>query len=253
MRSDSIINWKKLGKNDPYFGVLSEEKYRMERLSPERLNEFFKTGEAFVSATGERVKRLFGMDIRELSILDFGCGVGRLTLPFARCSNKQVCGLDISPDIIELASKHQQSLGVENLTFKTYDGSDLAEVGTYDFINSYIVLQHIEPAKGMALLQQLLGNLHKGGIMQVQLTHGHRLAPLTYLNFYLRTKFYPYNLIYSTLKNRKWGAEATMQMNHYNIKKLFGLFSEYTDQVHVEFTDHGGHLGAFYLLKKSED
>jgi methylmalonyl-CoA/ethylmalonyl-CoA epimerase len=52
MRSDSIINWKNLGKNDPYYGVLSEEKYKMERLSPEVVNEFFKTGESKLELLG---------------------------------------------------------------------------------------------------------------------------------------------------------------------------------------------------------
>ncbi|MFC4871113.1 class I SAM-dependent methyltransferase [Negadavirga shengliensis] len=253
MRSDSIINWKNLGKNDPYYGVLSEEKYKMERLSPEIVNEFFKTGESFVSDTGRRIQKLFDVNIKDLSILDFGCGVGRLAIPFAKASEKQVCGIDVSPDIIDRAIDHQRALEVKNLIFKTYDGSNLADIGMFDCINSYIVFQHIEPANGMALLSQLLQKLRVGGIMQVQLTHGHRLPPLTYLNFYLRTKFYPYNLIYSSLKNRKWGAEATMQMNHYNTKALFNLFSEYTDQVHVEFTDHGGHLGAFYLFRKNKE
>ena len=43
-----------------------------------------------------------------------------------------------------------------------------------------------------------------------------------------------------------------MQMNHYSPEKLFALFAGYSDEVQVEFTNHGGHLGAFYTLKKNQ-
>ncbi|MEX2511827.1 MAG: class I SAM-dependent methyltransferase [Cyclobacteriaceae bacterium] len=251
MNSESMDTWKYLGKNDPYFGVLSDEKYRMGKLSEDRLSEFFDTGKVFVEQTRKRVWDLFGTEISNLSVLDFGCGVGRLAIPFAGFSDKEVLGIDISEEIIQRAITHQQTYNQKNLSFQTYDGENLNQIGNFDFINSYIVFQHIEPRKGMMLLRQLLDHLNWGGILQVQLTHGQRLPLPTYLNFYLRTKFRPYNFIYSSLKNRKLGAEPTMQMNHYSPKKLFGLFSEFSNQVHVEFTDHGGHLGAFYLLKKA--
>lgn len=251
MRSESGENWKLFGKNDPYFGVLSEEKFRMEKLSEETLAEFFQTGEAYVNQTRKRIQSIFGKDINGLSVLDFGCGVGRLSIPFAQLTTKVVCGIDISEDIINRATAHQTVLGLKNLVFKTYDGQHLDDGATYDFINSYIVFQHIEPKKGMALLKQLIQILNPGGILHVQITYGHRLPLASYINFYLRTNFRPYNFIYSSLKHRKFRSEATMQMNHYDPKKLFDLFSKFSDQVHVEFTDHGGHLGAFYMARKA--
>ena len=50
---------------------------------------------------------------------------------------------------------------------------------------------------------------------------------------------------------KKFGKEDPL--NHYPSQKLFDLFSRYSKTVHVEFTNHGGHLGAFYLLRKDAD
>ncbi|MBD3626556.1 class I SAM-dependent methyltransferase [Cyclobacterium sp.] len=249
--SESISNWKKWGEKDPYYGVLSDEKYRMERLSEERLKEFFETGEVYVAESRKRISEWMGVDIAQGNILDFGCGVGRLAIPFAKLTRQEVWGLDISEDIIARANAHKDSMGLHNLNFKSYNGKDLEGIPAFDFVNAYIVFQHIEFRKGMGLLRQLLEITRENGIVQVQVTFGHRLPWKTYTNFFLRTKFRPYNFIYSSLKHRRLCSEPVMQMNHYSPQKLFELFSCYSKQVHIEFTDHGGHLGAIYALKKS--
>lgn len=252
MKLKSIHNWKQFGKEDPYYGVLSEEKYKSQNITEEGLAEFFASGESFVQETDDMMARLFGMSLSDRSILDFGCGVGRLAIPFARHSSKQVVGLDVSEDIIARAINHKQALGISNLELLAFDGIRIPDQRRFSFINSYIVFQHIEPKLGFSLLRQLLTLLEEEGTMQVQITYGHRLPMLTYWNFYLRGKFIPYNYVYSSIKNGTLGAEPVMQMNHYSPQKLFGLFSEYSSSVHVEFTDHAGHLGAFYRMKKDK-
>lgn len=250
MRLKSIHNWKQFGKEDPYYGVLSEEKYKSRNITEEGLSDFFTSGESFVRETEASVLQLFGRSLANCSILDFGCGVGRLAIPFAHYSSQNVLGLDVSPDIIEKAAEHKQALNISNLELRSFDGITLPDLPKFDFVNSYIVFQHIEPALGFPLLRQLLDLLEEGGIMQVQITYGHHLPPIKYWNFFLRGKFTPYNYIYSSIKNGRLGAEPVMQMNHYPPRKLFDLFSEYSRSVHVEFTDHAGHLGAFYRLIK---
>ncbi|SHM56811.1 Methyltransferase domain-containing protein [Cyclobacterium lianum] len=249
--SESISDWKKWGEKDPYYGVLSDEKYRMAQLSEERLKEFFDSGEDFVAESRQRIKQWFGSDIAQGSILDFGCGVGRLAIPFARMTSREVWGLDISEAIVQRACEHRDRMGLHHLHIKTYNGRELDGLPAFDFINAFIVFQHIEFARGMRLMRQLLDMTREGGIVQVQVTYGHRLPRLTYANFYMRTKCQAYNFIYSSLKHRRLCSEPVMQMNHYPPEKLFRLFASFSKQVHVEFTDHGGHLGAIYALKKS--
>ncbi len=253
MKVSSIKSWRRFGKQDPYYGVLTEEKYKNQNITEERLREFFASGEAFVRETEAKLFQLFDKSLKDSSILDFGCGVGRLVIPFAQLSSQKVLGLDVSADIIEKANIHMRASDVSNLELMSFDGVTIPALPRFDFINSYIVFQHIETTLGFALLRQLLELLNEGGVMQVQITYGHRLPALTYWNFFLRGKFAPYNYLYSSIKNRKLGAEPVGQMNHYSPQALFDLFSKYSSSVQVEFTDHGGHLGAFYRLKKDKE
>ncbi|MEX2592999.1 MAG: class I SAM-dependent methyltransferase [Anditalea sp.] len=250
MKLSSIKNWKKLGKQDPYYGVLSEEKFRTKNITEEDMKEFFSSGELYVKETENRIKGLFDQSLADCTILDFGCGVGRLVIPFAKLSSKNVVGLDVSSDIIEKAKAHKSALNIHNLEVRSFDGINLPDLPKFDFINSYIVFQHIETSLGFPLLHQLFQKLKKGGVLQVQITYGHALPKATYWNFFLRGKFSLYNFLYSSLKNRRFGSEAVMQMNHYSPQKLFNLFSRYSKSVQVEFTDHGGHLGAYYIMRK---
>ena len=251
MKLGAIQNWKKFGKQDPYYGVLTDEKYRAKNITEKELKEFFRSGELYVQESKKRIELLFDQSLEESSILDFGCGVGRLAIPFAGLSHKNVMGLDVSPEVIAKANIHKLEMGINNLDLKVFNGVALPTLPTFDFINSYIVFQHIEPSLGYPLLRQLLENLKPEGILQVQITYGHSLPHLKYWNFMLRGKVPLYNYVHSFLKTGRLGAEAVMQMNHYSPGKLFALFSEFSTQVHVEFTNHGGHLGAFYLLKKN--
>ncbi|GAB2617677.1 class I SAM-dependent methyltransferase [Belliella aquatica] len=250
MKRDSLDNWKKFGKTDPYFGVLSDEKYKTENITEDGLNEFFETGEAYVKETAERIEQAFSISLEQASILDFGCGVGRLAIPFSRVTRKEVVGLDISPEIIEKAKEHALTFERENVRFQVYDGKNLPELPSFDFVNSYIVLQHIEVDRGLALLQQLLDKVKIGGIAHIQVTHSHELPTRSYLNFYLRTKVPAYNFLYSSVKNREFTFEPVMQMNLYNTDLLKSLFAKYSSDVKEVKTNHGGILGSFYMIRR---
>ncbi len=249
MKSSSKENWKSYGQNDPYFGVLSDEKFRKGNLQEDSLMEFFQSGEEFIEATESRLASVFGESLEEKRILDFGCGVGRLTIPFARKTNKQVIGLDVSEGMINEAEVNRSRLALEKLSFVHFHGSQMPAFEKFDFINSYIVFQHIEPKIGYSLLEQLCEKVKLGGIVQFQLTYGHSLPTLKYWNFFMRTNSSLYNFFYTFLKRRRLKAEPVMQMNHYRPEKLIKLFSEYTNRIHLEPTNHGGHLGAIYFFK----
>ncbi len=253
MKLSSHRHWKLFGEKDPYFGVLSDEKFKNENLSEASIREFYRSGELFVDETEQRVSRLFNETLKGKSTLDFGCGVGRLTVAFARKTGAPTVGVDISEGMLTEARNRSAALGVENLEFWQYDGFQLPALERFDVINSYIVLQHIEPKAGYGLLKQLCDRAKKGGIVQLHLTYGQVLPKLTYWNFYMRTQYSLYNYLYSLLRKGRLSPEPVMQMNHYQLDKVFKLFSAYTSNTNVEFTDHGGHLGAIFCFKRDKE
>lgn len=250
MKTDTVTTWKHFGKEDPYYGVLSDQKYKAINISSEGLNEFFETGRVYVQETLKRIDKLYDHDLSTSTILDFGCGVGRLAIPFSLVTNKKTVGIDVSPEILEKAKTHAIEMGAENVEFLLSEGTTLPNTGKFDFINSYIVLQHIETEIGLSIIQQLLDNLEIGGIMQIQATYGNNWPKIKYYHYYLRAKYSLYNFVYSSLKNRNLKAEPMMQMNSYDPQVLFRLFSKYSNSIHVELTDHTGFLGASYMFKR---
>jgi SAM-dependent methyltransferase len=250
MKTNTIDTWKKFGKEDPYYGVLSDQKYKSNIITSDSITEFFATGETYVSETLARINKLYNTDLSNAAILDFGCGVGRLAIPFSFVTNKKTVGIDVSPEILEKAKTHAIEMQAENVEFLLSEGKILPDTGKFDFINSYIVLQHIETKVGIGIIQQLLDKLEIGGIIQIQATYGNNWPKIKYFHYYLRSNYSLYNLVYSSLKNRNLKAEPMMQMNPYDPKLLFRLFSKYSNSIHIELTDHTGFLGASYMFKR---
>lgn len=83
-----------------------------------------------------------GRFLAKEKILDFGCGVGRLTVWIADSGPYEVIGLDATPGMIDKAKR--ECPAKENLKFFNYDGSQIPFPNDYfDKILSVGVLQHI--------------------------------------------------------------------------------------------------------------
>src|SRR5437870_4916423 len=93
--------WEKFGRDDPYFGVLAEEKFTAGKIVDNR-DDFFASGRSSVSQIIERFEKHFGALSRGRA-LDHGCGVGRLALPLAEHFD-HVVALDISPSMLAEAA-----------------------------------------------------------------------------------------------------------------------------------------------------
>lgn len=79
------------------------------------------------------------------SVLEIGCGVGRMTRWFAE-NFGTVYGIDVSPEMIRQA--RQRLSGYSHVTLHTGSGFDLAPLpdAHFDLVFSYIVFQHIPSA-----------------------------------------------------------------------------------------------------------
>jgi SAM-dependent methyltransferase len=94
-------------------------------------------------------------------VLDFGCGIGRMTSELSHCSD-HVTGVDISADMIERARCLNPSPRVD---FITYDGNTLPfPDGSFDAALSVVVLQlyRDQPSRFRAIVRELVRVLRPG-------------------------------------------------------------------------------------------
>ncbi|HEY3026221.1 MAG TPA: class I SAM-dependent methyltransferase [Pyrinomonadaceae bacterium] len=89
-----------------------------------------------------------------VSILDIGCGLGRLATKLAT-HNRQVTGVDLSPEMIAGAQK--ESRGDQNLTFLCGDFLDKnLTKQQFDFVISAAVLHHVPANVAVPRMVELL-------------------------------------------------------------------------------------------------
>jgi SAM-dependent methyltransferase len=102
------------------------------------------------------------------SMLEIGCGAGRMTASFAR-RFASVYALDISEEMQNLAKQHLA--GFSNIQWVLGDGTNLSAIPSesVDFVFSYLVLQHL-PADdlAMAYVREMLRVLKRGGMLLFQ-------------------------------------------------------------------------------------
>jgi SAM-dependent methyltransferase len=259
--------WEKWGRQDPYYGVITDERYRAGRLTAEARAEFFASGEAHVEGVITTCRRLFEPSFAPKRALDFGCGVGRVLVPLARIS-ELVVGADVSRAMLEAAERHCTASGVSNVYLVVSDDALTQVQGQFDLIHSTITLQHIEVERGLVILTHLLHRLAPGGIAAIQLTYAKAYYPGSYGQPPapgLAAALHPMASTLTRLLRRggrggdidDTGATATpvadpeMLMNPYPLSEVaYLLQTAGIPNFHAEFTDHGGELGVFIYFQK---
>ena len=128
--------------------------------------EFFATGRSEVDGALTAAAK-FGARPGHAVALDFGCGVGRLSIALAAHADR-VIGVDLSPPMLDQARGNDDT---GRCTFVLNTGTDLSMVddGSVDIAYSSLVLQHIPPPHNAKYLDELLRVLRPGGLLVVQL------------------------------------------------------------------------------------
>ncbi len=240
--------WELYGEQDPYFGVFSHSKY-IGSLSAERKREFMESGENFVSGLLSQSEAMFGNIEPKNRALDFGCGVGRLVIPFSKRFS-EVVGIDISQSMIAEAIKNCEQVGVSNASF-VRSTDDLVNVrGQFDFVNSYVVLQHIPVERGMRIIDHLLSRVAPGGHAMLHMS--------------LRRNFPIFKAVKYFAKHHIWGVRQTynvlcgyrisrpvMQMNQYDLLSVVGAFARYGMESFVVLEDHSAVVTARVMGRRA--
>ena len=159
--------WRKWGREDPYFGVLADPRFAAAQIAASR-EEFFATGDIFISGLLAKIEHHFGPVARGRA-LDHGCGVGRLSLPLA-AAFREVVALDVAPAMLDEARTNAARASVGNIFFRNADDALAAADGSFDFVNSHLVLQHVPVARGLAILDSLIDRVAPGGAFHITLS-----------------------------------------------------------------------------------
>ncbi|RAO01324.1 hypothetical protein GAR06_04031 [Micromonospora saelicesensis] len=131
------------------------------------MEEFLATGRTDVEGTSGQLRQL-GLPTRWERVLDFGCGVGRLSQALAPHAD-EVVAVDIAPTMLEAARRLNRS--AENIRFVLNDAPDLSQFpdGHFDLVYSALVLQHLPRPAIDHYLAEFLRVLRPGGIAVVGL------------------------------------------------------------------------------------
>lgn len=233
---DTDADWRELGATQPYWGVLTHADYRTENLTPANLDAFYASGEAHI---GDIVRRLTILTGKRPGgrALDFGCGTGRLAR--AMCDHAgPVTGYDISAGMLDQA---RQRGGAATYVEALPDGP-------FDWINSFIVFQHIAPMRGLAILEDLASRLAEDGVVSLHLTvwRDARVTPPAPRGW--RRLAEPL-LARWRLARLKPGA---ILMYDYDLSAVVRVLNRAgVADLTLVATDHGGHHGVIILGRKT--
>src|SRR5262249_3864755 len=130
--------------------------------------EFWRSGETEANILAGYLADLGLMQLDEASVLEYGCGVGRVTMPLAEKA-RQGTAYDFSEPHLALARKRAAALGRTNVQLMQLDNPLDVAFEPCDLFYSRIVLQHNPPPLIGYLLRTLIRALRPGGVGVFQL------------------------------------------------------------------------------------
>lgn len=241
-------DWDELARREPYFAVLTDRRFLRAELDEETRRQFFETGQADMEHMFAAIREQTGRAFEPATALDFGCGVGRVTLALSE-RVPSVTGCDISPEMIAIAQQNAAAAGRANVLFET--DLDALPDRTFDLICSLIVFQHIPPGEGMITLTKLMRLLAPGGVAAIHFTLRRPGTPLRRLARRLRGAF-PLLHRAALRLERDDLRLPYMQMNEYDEREIrrrvenAGGFVQY-----VIPRNEGGVEGAMFIVRNS--
>src|SRR5215471_15297159 len=241
--------WEKLGKMAPYYSVLVAEEFKPENLSAANISAFFDSGREHVTRLMQLVREIWP-DFAPHAVLDFGCGVGRVTIPLAEMSSK-VIAVDISEQMLKETKRNCEARNINNVTFMTTPEFLRLPDGSVDFVHSFIVLQHIPPADGYLLIARLISVLEAGGIGAIHVSFCDRRSRLRRLLSWIKVSVPGVARLHNVMRGQSV-SYPPMHMHAYRLDRIFRMLRDGgCHRVLSHFSEHGEHLGLFLIFEKA--
>ncbi|HVG23841.1 MAG TPA: class I SAM-dependent methyltransferase, partial [Thermoanaerobaculia bacterium] len=228
--------WDAFAAREPYFAVLTEPRFLRDRLDGAAEAEFFQTGDEYVSDLYGRALERVAPHFAPLTVLEYGCGAGRLLIPFARRAEK-VTGVDVSPSMLEHAHRNAERAGVRNVECVT--AADFEnDPRTFDLVNCFLVFQRLRRDEGLALLRRLAARVREGGVGVFHLPYRAHTSPLVRVARNARARVPGVNALVNVAR-RKPPATPLIESNTYDLNEVFAVLQEFFHEPQLVFTRHG--------------
>jgi SAM-dependent methyltransferase len=217
MRLDSDAQWEAYGQRDPYYGVLSVDRFKSDSFDALSKAEFFESGEKHIEYMMQTIRSVFDARFEPSRVLDFGCGVGRCTIPLAKIA-KEVIAADVSPSMLREAERNCVERSISNVRFVKADDGLSGVTGSFDIIHAFLVFLHVPPARGRLILSRMLDLLTDGGVIVVDFLY-HRSEPsLLRALGQIRKRFAPLHYVANRLAGHPW-RRPLMEKNVYSVNE----------------------------------
>lgn len=199
--------WSAYGEADPYYSVMTNERYRKDVIGDAEVEEFYQTGADSYAYILNALARNGKTLPKTGTVLDLGCGLGRVGVHFAK-NFKNYIGVDISKPHLQQAELRFKSLNLHNGSFVLLKDF-MAMKSVADFIFCVIVLQHNPPPVIGMLIAQMCSALKPGGVMFFQ-------VPTALVNYRFVISEYLSNL----------PSNGIMEMHAFPQKEIFRILAE---------------------------
>jgi SAM-dependent methyltransferase len=159
------VAWDDLASLDPLWSILSVPTRKFSRWD---LDEFFATGVREVSQLLVDAMAI-GYPAKGTRVLDFGCGVGRVTRALAPQFD-ECYGVDVSGRMISLARQFNSNVANCRFFVNTSSRLELFPNDHFDLVYSNIVLQHIPRKRDIeSYIEEFVRVLAPCGLLVFQL------------------------------------------------------------------------------------
>jgi SAM-dependent methyltransferase len=215
--------WEAFAAREPYFAVFTDPKLLGANRSPADEHDFFDSGEMLVDSMFHTIRHRLTNDFAPESILEFGCGPGRLAIPLARRAGS-ITAVDRSSAMLDAARREAARQSIVNIDFRLADGF-FEKARKFDFVNCYLVFQRLHPQQGLALFRQLLDCIGSGGIGAFHFLYRSATSPLVAMSRRVRERVPVVNGIANLARGKVFG-EPFIPSYTYDLDDVFRILDD---------------------------